>query len=106
MFFFGWRGDVLVAFFFFSSRRRHTRCLSDWSSDVCSSDLKDQAPCSSNSLSLYWPRQVVGSTKKILSPVRSKSCTGPKVHLRSLSGTACCRNPAFHCAAASLPLKT
>src|ERR1035438_10801575 len=28
-----------VYFFFFSSRRRHTRCLSDWSSDVCSSDL-------------------------------------------------------------------
>src|SRR5262245_49061117 len=27
--------------FFFSSRRRHTRCLSDWSSDVCSSDLDD-----------------------------------------------------------------
>src|ERR1035438_9124434 len=26
-------------YFFFSSRRRHTRCLSDWSSDVCSSDL-------------------------------------------------------------------
>src|SRR5262245_63014014 len=25
--------------FFFSSRRRHTRCVSDWSSDVCSSDL-------------------------------------------------------------------
>src|ERR1035438_10585403 len=25
--------------FLFSSRRRHTRCLSDWSSDVCSSDL-------------------------------------------------------------------
>src|SRR5436853_2611578 len=25
--------------FFFSSRRRHMRCLSDWSSDVCSSDL-------------------------------------------------------------------
>src|SRR5205814_7900021 len=25
--------------FFFSSRRRHTSCLSDWSSDVCSSDL-------------------------------------------------------------------
>src|SRR5262245_32737874 len=23
---------------FFSSRRRHTSCLSDWSSDVCSSD--------------------------------------------------------------------
>src|SRR5438034_8670620 len=32
----------LVCFFsfFFSSRRRHTRSLCDWSSDVCSSDLK------------------------------------------------------------------
>src|SRR2546427_8952126 len=28
-----------VWFFFFSSRRRHTRFDSDWSSDVCSSDL-------------------------------------------------------------------
>src|SRR5260370_36675016 len=28
-----------VAFFFFSSRRRHTRFKCDWSSDVCSSDL-------------------------------------------------------------------
>src|SRR5947199_1049575 len=27
--------------YFFSSIRRHTRCLSDWSSDVCSSDLDD-----------------------------------------------------------------
>src|SRR6266480_5158814 len=28
-------------FFFFSSRRRHTRLTCDWSSDVCSSDLAD-----------------------------------------------------------------
>src|SRR3989442_13177333 len=28
-----------MRFFFFSSRRRHTRCGRDWSSDVCSSDL-------------------------------------------------------------------
>src|SRR2546426_11875639 len=27
------------SFFFFSSRRRHTRLQGDWSSDVCSSDL-------------------------------------------------------------------
>src|SRR5215212_9908040 len=33
----------MFVFFFFSSRRRHTRCLSDWSSDVCSSDLPDNA---------------------------------------------------------------
>src|SRR2546429_2550610 len=30
---------VQLIFFFFSSRRRHTRCSRDWSSDVCSSDL-------------------------------------------------------------------
>src|SRR3989449_7651916 len=30
---------MFVVFFFFSSRRRHTRCSRDWSSDVCSSDL-------------------------------------------------------------------
>src|SRR5438046_9285633 len=29
----------MCSFFFFSSRRRHTRLVSDWSSDVCSSDL-------------------------------------------------------------------
>src|SRR5438128_1926476 len=29
----------LKLMFFFSSRRRHTRCYRDWSSDVCSSDL-------------------------------------------------------------------
>src|SRR5699024_11373836 len=31
--------DPLI-FIFFSSRRRHTRSKRDWSSDVCSSDLK------------------------------------------------------------------
>src|SRR5215211_5249274 len=30
----------LLGLFFFSSRRRHTRSLCDWSSDVCSSDLQ------------------------------------------------------------------
>src|SRR3989475_5362802 len=33
---------MLVFFFFFSSRRRHTRFDCDWSSDVCSSDLRWQ----------------------------------------------------------------
>src|SRR5574337_412979 len=31
---------ILFFLFFFSSRRRHTRLSGDWSSDVCSSDLK------------------------------------------------------------------
>src|SRR5256885_5640933 len=45
------RGDVqvirrrqLCRFFFFSSRRRHTRLQGDWSSAVCSSDLMG-SPC-------------------------------------------------------------
>src|SRR5207237_3166339 len=32
------------SWFFFSSRRRHTRFKCDWSSDVCSSDLWDFSP--------------------------------------------------------------
>src|SRR5438445_7230183 len=31
---------LYLFFFFFSSRRRHTRYWRDWSSDVCSSDLR------------------------------------------------------------------
>src|SRR2546430_12384395 len=33
-------GSAAGEIFFFSSRRRHTRCGCDWSSDVCSSDLR------------------------------------------------------------------
>src|SRR5436189_374920 len=40
---FGFQDGLLdyysFVFFFFSSRRRHTRYIGDWSSDVCSSDL-------------------------------------------------------------------
>src|SRR6266513_4060236 len=34
---------LIIFIFFFSSRRRHTRSKRDWSSDVCSSDLKPAA---------------------------------------------------------------
>src|SRR2546430_3991494 len=34
-----WETLISIVFFFFSSRRRHTRFDCDWSSDVCSSDL-------------------------------------------------------------------
>src|SRR2546426_1448611 len=36
---FNLRFMFIFCFFFFSSRRRHTRLQGDWSSDVCSSDL-------------------------------------------------------------------
>src|SRR3989442_15004038 len=41
--------------FFFSSRRRHTRCGRDWSSDVCSSDLVQMNNRTSNLLTDHGP---------------------------------------------------
>src|SRR5205814_5331790 len=44
VYFSNWFASLFIlCVFFFSSRRRHTRCLSDWSSDVCSSDLSSRA---------------------------------------------------------------
>src|SRR5690625_6818385 len=47
---------VLLACFFFSSRRRHTRWPRDWSSDVCSSDLVGQ-------LGMLHPELTDGATE-------------------------------------------
>src|SRR5436305_8949193 len=49
-----WRAVVLVCCFF-SSRRRHTRCGRDWSSDVCSSDLAAPQPASQRRLHPWCP---------------------------------------------------
>src|SRR5437763_5670544 len=46
-----WR--LLIAFFF-SSRRRHTRYIGDWSSDVCSSDLQFLGKPPAVSVETYW----------------------------------------------------
>src|ERR1035441_2886668 len=46
---------------FFSSRRRHTRCLSDWSSDVCSSDLYDGVNSNSDYHNALVPGGFTGS---------------------------------------------
>src|SRR5256884_7589501 len=57
-------------FFFFSSRRRHTRCSRDWSSDVCSSDLwqrrfgGDRSVVGRNITVDARPREVAGVTHK------------------------------------------
>src|SRR5690606_40361716 len=47
---------TMFLFFFFSSRRRHTRFSRDWSSDVCSSDLSMLVL--SVAASLIWPERV------------------------------------------------
>src|SRR5574341_1896390 len=49
----------IFGFFFFSSRRRHTILVGDWSSDVCSSDLG------------IWPRDVLKKVSRGLSRVEA-----------------------------------
>src|SRR5215211_6683035 len=71
-----WAEILHHATFFFSSRRRHTRSLGDWSSDVCSSDLRPvrasctcdcSTPSSARRPSELWPRSCRPSTS---SPTR------------------------------------
>src|SRR5437899_3926622 len=56
--------------FFFSSRRRHTRCLSDWSSDVCSSDLEQEL--SSRQQDLERQRTLLAQAKPQPTGVRTE----------------------------------
>src|SRR2546429_1559033 len=61
--------------FFFSSRRRHTRCSRDWSSDVCSSDLS--GPCATD---LVAERERLADDALLLEVVRRRIAlarTGP-----------------------------
>src|SRR4030043_1533730 len=49
---------------FFSSRRRHTRCSRDWSSDVCSSDLNDDAADHDESAYVVRPYSAEGCSRR------------------------------------------
>src|SRR5437763_638854 len=48
---------IQILSFFFSSRRRHTSYIGDWSSDVCSSDLYHRVPPSADAGSLMGSRK-------------------------------------------------
>src|SRR2546430_13221511 len=52
---------VIVLFFFFSSRRRHTRFDCDWSSDVCSSDLRRESTRNTPTVQLPVSKTVVAA---------------------------------------------
>src|SRR5260221_9376463 len=64
------KSDRGLVFFFFSSRRRHTRSLCDWSSDVCSSDL----PASL--------RAIVADTRRRVSAAGDEAARRPKLTTR------------------------
>src|SRR3989449_6560718 len=50
-----WNDHTFI--FFFSSRRRHTRCSRDWSSDVCSSDLTTRSSTRVTAARSPWTRR-------------------------------------------------
>src|SRR5438132_5752885 len=59
---------ILFIYFFFSSRRRHTRSLCDWSSDVCSSDLKEcrcERPTQHGTLSSPGPARFAAAARAL-----------------------------------------
>src|SRR5205807_6961240 len=63
-----------LSFFFFSSRRRHTRLQGDWSSDVCSSDL-------------YRPRLRPSLGRAGCSPIPQDSKRGYIRHVQEMAVT-------------------
>src|SRR3712207_7256740 len=65
-------------FFFFSSRRRHTRYWRDWSSDVCSSDLGGrQEPADVDAGQLRVPPQVLPERTGAQAGEQSYGCAEP-----------------------------
>src|SRR5699024_2433394 len=55
----------ILMFFFFSSRRRHTRSKRDWSSDVCSSDLKKDDTSHSETYLVYYNPEATEGDEEI-----------------------------------------
>src|SRR2546430_10307565 len=69
-----------MMFFFFSSRRRHTRFDCDWSSDVCSSDLVSGGLAKVSPIRLrdnFWERMFSSSEPALPnnSPIQSIGIT-------------------------------
>src|SRR5256885_5537826 len=53
--------SISVFYFFFSSRRRHTRLQGDWSSDVCSSDLLDGTRLIQQATEIFGPSETINT---------------------------------------------
>src|SRR5260370_27230819 len=67
-----------IYFFFFSSRRRHTRFKCDWSSDVCSSDLRNctvsAEQCTSDTISGCFVRCVLRRIRMMRQETSAARC--------------------------------
>src|SRR5438067_3335691 len=76
------RSILYYVFFFFSSRRRHTRSKRDWSSDVCSSDLKVQRIAAQKSLELDERVSLISHDRAMLTLSMGHDSQGNKMHYR------------------------
>src|SRR5437879_9187146 len=76
---------VIHALFFFSSRRRHTRYIGDWSSDVCSSDLRRRFPIPffSSAVAKKWVTESAEGCKKMRSWIYRNSRARSAISARS-----------------------
>src|SRR3989337_3129949 len=76
--------------FVFSSRRRHTRCYRDWSSDVCSSDLVQWAS-TRPVVDAHWAshEQLIGQTGRSIKPELLITCgtSGAVQYTAAIRGT-------------------
>src|SRR5699024_11347369 len=79
--------------FFFSSRRRHTRSKRDWSSDVCSSDLRTNSRNGrvDSVIAMQTTAAPVNSQRKIVSPlIRPASTTAGRSEERRVGKECRC----------------
>src|SRR6266516_5055815 len=74
-FFFFLLVNSLVFCLFFSSRRRHTRSYGDWSSDVCSSDLRVHINRKDYAQALEWLQKAVALNPDHLRAVQNLGWT-------------------------------
>src|SRR6266480_5897983 len=74
-------------FFFFSSRRRHTRLTCDWSSDVCSSDLQPDSFLKRVGLDLYCTVPINLAQAVLGTKIRVRTIDGKRIVLRIPPGT-------------------
>src|SRR3712207_8293649 len=78
--------------FFFSSRRRHTRYWRDWSSDVCSSDLKPIAEQHGGTVKVDGREMIITGSNDYLGLTQDSRLEKAAVAVFDNYGTSCTRS--------------